>query len=223
MASRLSAAAFLLLPVVTAQSAWPQFGHDAQHSRRSPHVGAQAPTVKWMFPTGSSMWSSPSLGPDGTSYVGSDDQSAYAVSAAGKKIWELPTGRTIYATPAVSADGLSVFIASTDYTLYCVDAMTGAQRWNYTTGVYIQSSPTLAADGSIYISSEDKSLYKINGTTGKLAWSYATGDSVYSSAAVSADGATVYVGSDDNKVGAALRQTMQICNGATTPERGADD
>jgi hypothetical protein len=55
---------------------WWMFGHDPQHTRRSPFVGAQTPTVKWKCHTSAMVDSSPVIGADGTVYVGSYDHNS---------------------------------------------------------------------------------------------------------------------------------------------------
>jgi outer membrane protein assembly factor BamB len=68
-------------------------------------------------------------------------------------------------------------------------------KWRYQTGGIIQSSPALAADGTVFVGS-DSCLYAID-PNGTLRWRYQTGQYVYSSPALAADG-TVYVGSGDS-------------------------
>ena len=42
-----------------------------------------------------------------------------------------------------------------------VGAQTATLRWKYQTGDYIQSSPAVAADGTVYVGSWDRYLYAI--------------------------------------------------------------
>ena len=58
---------------------WRMFGHDPQHTGRSPFVGPSTPTKKWEFATGGWLESSPAIGADGTIYIGSDDKKLYAI------------------------------------------------------------------------------------------------------------------------------------------------
>ncbi|MEI6519941.1 MAG: PQQ-binding-like beta-propeller repeat protein [bacterium] len=75
---------------------------------------------------------------------------------------------------------------------------TAAQKWAFTTGWNIYSSPALGADGTVYVGSQDKKLYAVN-PDGTQRWAFTTGDVVWSPA-LGADG-TVYVGSfDSNKL-----------------------
>ncbi len=74
---------------------------------------------------------------------------------------------------------------------------TNQTLWNYTTGGFVVSSPTVV-EGKVYLGSFDNKVYCLNAATGASIWNYTTGGDVYSSPAV-VDG-KVYVGSDDGKV-----------------------
>jgi len=95
----------------------------------------------------------------------------------------------VSSSPAV-ADG-KVYVGS-GYKVYCLNALTGAHVWNYTTGSGVSSSPAVA-DGKVYVGSYDNKTYCLNALTGAHVWNYTTGSGVSSSPAV-ADG-KVYVGS----------------------------
>jgi outer membrane protein assembly factor BamB len=69
--------------------------------------------------------------------------------------------------------------------------------WQYTTGLYVLSSPAVA-NGVVYVGSDDDNVYALNASTGALVWKYTTGNFVFSSPAV-ANG-VVYVGSSDDNV-----------------------
>jgi len=68
-------------------------------------------------------------------------------------------------------------------TVYAIDAVTGEEKWRFTTGDKVESSPAVA-NGIVYIGSNDKNLYAIDAVTGKEKWRFATGDWVDSSPAV---------------------------------------
>jgi len=109
-------------------------------------------------------------------------------------IWSF-TGAQVYSSPAVVYG--KVYVGSHDHKVYCLNASTGAQVWNYTTGGYVVSSPAVA-DGKVYVGSADYKVYCLNALTGAHIWNYTTGSSVWSSPAVS-DG-KVYVGLINGKV-----------------------
>ena len=66
-------------PGSLADTPWPMFRYDPQHTGRSPYTGPEVPVEKWGFPTGESVSSSPDIGTDGTIYVGSVDGKLYAI------------------------------------------------------------------------------------------------------------------------------------------------
>ena len=63
------------LQLLTDESPWPMFRHDAQHTGRSPYVGPAWPQLRWRYPTSSCavVESSPAIAGDGTIYIGSFD------------------------------------------------------------------------------------------------------------------------------------------------------
>ncbi len=211
----LALAVVFAIGVVDAQST---FRGDAAHAGTYPGEGPrQFHRVKWKFPTGDRIVSSPVYA-NGTIYFGGDDGNVYAVDAAdGRQLWKRTTGGPVAATPAV-ANGV-VYVGSYDGKFYALDARTGAMRWRIATGgerrfeanglhgmqpknqtiadpfdVYL-SSPVLGG-GSVYFGSGDGSVYAVDAATGELKWRFATGDVVHASPAY-ADG-TVFVGSWDS-------------------------
>jgi eukaryotic-like serine/threonine-protein kinase len=175
--------------------------------------------VKWTFPTGDRVVSSP-VWQDGVLYFGGDDGNVYAVDAAsGRQLWKHATGGPVPASPAV-ADG-RVLVGSYDGKFYALDARTGALQWKFATGgerrfeakglhgmqpakqtiadpfdVFL-SSPVVA-QGIVYFGSGDGHLYALAAATGELRWKFETGDVVHASPAY-ADG-VVYVGSWDARL-----------------------
>ena len=55
----------------------------------------------------------------------------------------------------------NVFFGSHDKKLYAVNAASGTKVWEFATGGYVQSSPTVA-DGLVFVGSYDKKLYAVN-------------------------------------------------------------
>lgn len=141
-----------------------------------------------------SNYSSPAIGPDGTIYVGSQDNYLYAVNGDGTLKWRFPTGDVVRSSPAIAADG-TIYIGSYDNRLYAVNP-DGSVKWSYQTGGNIPSSPAIAGDGTIIFGSSDDSIRALNPDS-TLQWIYPTSGDVYSSPAIAADG-TVYCGSNDD-------------------------
>ena len=77
---------------------------------------------------------------------------------------------------------------------------TPALKWPpFSTGYTVQSSPSLAADGTIYIGSFNNNLYAMDSSNGTQQWVFHTDGGIYSSPAVATDG-TIYVGSEDDNL-----------------------
>jgi eukaryotic-like serine/threonine-protein kinase len=190
--------------------------HDGVYDAQAPR---QFHRVKWVFPTGNRVVSSPVM-EGGVVYFGSDDGNVYAVDAKdGRQLWKRATGGAVSATPAVS--GGTLFVGSFDGRFYALNAASGAVRWKFTTGgerrfeakglhgmspktqtffdpydIFL-SSPVIA-DGRVYFGSGDGNLYALDAASGELRWKFATGDVVHASPAY-ADG-VVYVGSFDSRL-----------------------
>ncbi len=147
-------------------------------------------TQRWAFTTGGSIASSPAVGPDGTVYVGSQDNYLYALTSAGFMKWRYLTTDDVDSVPAVGADG-TVYFGSWSGKLTALGP-NGLKKWEYTTGSFLLSSPAIGADGVVYVGSGDFSLHAIN-ADGTSRWKYLTSDWVDSSPAIAADG-TVYFG-----------------------------
>ena len=118
-------------------------------------------------------------------------------------IWQANTGSTtvtgsaLTGAPAVAPDG-SVYIGSTDLSLYAFGP-DGKFKWSYPTGGLIDTcAPAIGSDGTVYIGSNDGKLYALN-PAGTLKWSHsfnpaasAATFSVSNSPAIAVDG-TIYV------------------------------
>jgi outer membrane protein assembly factor BamB len=173
--------------------------------------------VKWKFPTGDRVISSPVF-KDNVIYFGSDDGNVYAVDAAtGHQIWKHATNGPVPATPAI-ANG-TVYIGSYDGKFYALNAQTGAAKWKFATdgerrfeakGLHglqprnqtiadpfdvFLSSPVVA-NGAVYFGSGDGNVYAVDAATGDMRWKFKTGDVVHASPAF-ADG-VLFFGSWDS-------------------------
>ncbi len=171
-------------------------------------AGAGPGALRWRRELGDLVWATPALG-DGVVYVGSDDDSLYALElATGAIRWRFPVGpcRTKRKVGPEGArcdvDGIAVGPDGTIYAaadgLYAVHP-DGTLKWKFSPGVtHCASTPALADDGTVYVGCQDDMLYAV-GPTGLKRWDVRTGDDVDSSPAIGPDG-TIYVGSDDHKL-----------------------
>ena len=201
--------------VAAAQST---FRGDVAHAGAYPGAGPrQFHRIKWTFPTGDRIVSSPVYA-DGTIYFGGDDGNVYAVNALdGRQLWKRKTGGPVAATPAIA--GETLYVGSYDGKFYALDRRTGTPRWKFATGgerrfeakglhgfqpknqtvadpfdVFL-SSPVVR-EGMVYFGSGDGNLYALDAISGDLKWKFRTGDVVHASPAY-AEG-VVYFGSWDS-------------------------
>ena len=100
--------------------------HDGAYRGDGPR---QLHRVKWKFPTGDRIVSSP-VYQDGVIYFGGDDGNVYAVDAAdGRQLWKRRTGGPVPSTPAIA--GNIVYVGSYDGKFYALDAKTGQTQWKF--------------------------------------------------------------------------------------------
>jgi outer membrane protein assembly factor BamB len=154
--------------------------------------------LRWLYPTGNSVWSNAAIAPDGTVYFGSIDLNIYAVDSRGRLRWQRPTAGFVTSSPAIGPDG-TVYIGSFDGALHALDPRTGADRWTFATGDHVYASPAIG-ERAVYIASTDGSIYALD-RNGRLRWRYDTGDPVRSSPvlgrAPKGNGRILYVGSSN--------------------------
>ena len=166
----------------------------------SPSV-LNTPKMLWKVKTAGQVISSPVI-MDNTLYVGSSDQSLYAINAStGIIIWEYKTGGSINSTPLVSKG--KVLFLSYDGFFYALNQSDGKLVWKFKTGgesifnvkdyyngsfkpdfwdFYLSSA--IENNGLVYFGSSDSNVYAIDLATGAKVWSYKTEGSIHSSPAL---------------------------------------
>ena len=151
-------------------------------------------TEAWSFNTGALIRSAPSIGPDGTIFVGSDSDSLYALDPSdGSENWSFPTGGDISSIPTIAPDG-TIYVGSADNHLYAINP-NGTEAWKFLTGWHV-ANIALAADGTVFFSSWDQRVYAVDAAGNEL-WRYLTCGVPRGGFIIGADG-TVYVGVMNN-------------------------
>ena len=152
----------------SAPGQWAMFRRDLGNTGAADSAGSgPRGTVKWVFPTGGAVHSSPAV-VDGTVYVGSRDGRLHALDAAtGAPRWEYRTGSWVESSPAV-VDG-TVYFGSQDGMLRALDAATGALRWEFDADFGVDSAPAVA--GGIVYFGADRGLFAVAAASGELRWS----------------------------------------------------
>jgi outer membrane protein assembly factor BamB/subtilisin family serine protease len=154
---------------------------------------------QWQTSTGDAVTCSPSVGSDGTVYVGSDDKSLYALGPGGAVKWSYAAQGTFdTSAAAVGPDG-TIYAANGDGHLYALNA-DGSLKWAYAappgavSGGGFTSSPSLAQDGTVYAHAGDGNLYAIT-PAGALKWTSAVAGASYAAPTIAPDG-TIYIATD---------------------------
>lgn len=124
-------------------------------------------------------------------------------AATGKKKWRTtfndPATQTYHFinAPPTEVDG-TLYYATTEPRLHAVDAASGAPRWTFPTGDWVEAAPAYS-DGMLFFGTEgerkDPHLYAVEAASGTERWRFRTGGAVTSSPAVA--GGTVFFGSND--------------------------
>ena len=165
-------------------------------------IDKAAGTQTWSYSPGAgkSFVSSPAIG-DSFLFVGCSDSSVYCLylntsggNTAGTLKWSFGTRGAVTSSPAAYF-GNCVF-GSNDFNVYCVDVISGAQKWKFATSSNINfTSPTITSQVA-YIGSNDYNMYALNMIDGSMKWKFTTNGLIASSPL--AYHGTIYIGSFDN-------------------------
>jgi len=180
-------------------SPWPMFRGNLQRTGRSSQVGPTGVTAaRWVFQGSDSIDCAPSIGGDGTVYVGDHSGNLYAIRD-GKQLWSYNVGGVIgWSSPTVGPDSVVYVGDWWKGTLYAV-APGGMYRWSFAFPSQIDSPATLGPDGLVYLAAFDGQLYALKPSqdAASLVWSFPvsdTGSEIISAPAFSLDGRTLYIG-----------------------------
>jgi outer membrane protein assembly factor BamB len=184
------------------------------------------PETLWTVDMGATrVMASPTVGPDGTVYVGTAGGQLFAVTSDGKVKWTAQTGPTIKSAPALASDG-TVYLPTSDGNIYAVDQQ-GQVAWSFNFGEHLGptplvtsqqqgpggggggasgigsgASPTIGSDGTIFIGANNSNMYAI-APDGNLKWLFEAERElagIWTTPALSADGKTIYFGANKGGV-----------------------
>lgn len=136
-------------------------------------------TIKWNYHTGSIDYGSPTIGDDGTIYVGSSNGKLYAFNPDGTLKWsysttEIPYSEGVISTRALVGDNGNIFFADFDGNLYSLNA-DGDLRWKVNIGTTNIYHVLQGTDGTIYFNDIiNYTIYAIR-NNGEMIWTYEKG------------------------------------------------
>jgi outer membrane protein assembly factor BamB len=132
---------------------------------------------------------------NGRIYIGAYDSNVLWVSTDGQAVSDpkFKTGAPIIGSVVI--DGDTLFVGSSDGTLYALD-LNLKERWHFETEGKIWSTPVVS-DNVVYVASADHNLYAIDAESGNEVWRFETKAAIMSTPLV-ANG-KVYIGGCDRK------------------------
>jgi outer membrane protein assembly factor BamB len=158
------------------------------------HPGSRAPIVSHSPPAGADgigTGASPTIGPDGTIYIGANNSNFYAISPDGQLEWLFEAEREIagiWSTAALSADSSTLFFGANRGGIYALNRQDGSLKWQYRIVGSVYSSPALDASGTLYTGSTVGHVFAIDSATGRRIFDYDAGAPIWTAPAIRPDG-----------------------------------
>lgn len=193
------------------ESPWPKFRANAAQNGRSPVAPNVDPARRpWEFRTGKSIFSGPVVDAAGTAYVGSADQSFYAIDRDGRLLWEFETGGVIDSSALLDDRG-RVYFGSGDARLYALDRSDGRRVWTFEAdpveaveeryGIesfnvdWFEGNVAMLADGTLLAPNDNFLIYAIDRDTGAKRAEYLGNELMWSLPAVNTGTGRMFSGS----------------------------
>jgi len=132
-----------------AESPWPMYQQNAQHTGQSPYNGPDYPKLLWKFAgTYEQMTSDPAIGYDSTISFGTEDNCLYSFYSNGIEKWHFQAEDEIENRPVIDTNEV-IYFNSKDGYLYALNS-NGSEKWKFDTGMEPKVSPTIGEDGTVY-------------------------------------------------------------------------
>ena len=129
---------------------WPKEGRNEFRSSQSAFdINTTFPPLeKWKISLGSTSYSSPIIGNDGTIYIGTISGLFYAIHGSlGVIKYQFQCG-AIYSTALIDSND-HIYVTSTDYYIYALDTSLRKQ-WFFKTNSRIYASPNIDSSYNVY-------------------------------------------------------------------------
>lgn len=99
----------------------------------------------------------------------------------------------------------TVYVGDLDDSFFAIDASSGDERWNFTSGFNFVEGSATVANGTVFVPSLNNRLHALDAETGAERWNFSTGQSIESGPTIVDD--TVYFGSTDGNLYAVNEST----------------
>ncbi len=167
---------------------WPTYKYDVSRHGISPNVGPSTNHIEWTFHCTTQTTPGPSIGWDGTIYIGTNDGHFHAVYPDGTERFTLALGSFILGTPAIAPDG-TVYAGTWGAApkLYAIRCE-GDIEWEFdANNNFNKCHPVIGDDGTIYIGDNGGRFYAIN-PDGTEKWHYDSNGGFVPSPCIGPDG-----------------------------------
>jgi len=190
-----------------------------------PAAGAKEGTTKWTFDFGQNLGptplvtapvtgpptrgqdgvgsgAAPTIGPDGTIYVGANNSNFYAIAPDGKRKWLFEAERElagIWTAAALSADNSTLYFGANKGGIYAVRAADGSLRWRHDIFGSVYSSPALDNGGLLFTGSSIGHVLGIDAASGRAVFDFDANAGIWTAPAIRHDGSLV-VGDRNGRV-----------------------
>jgi outer membrane protein assembly factor BamB len=152
------------------------------------------PNAAFPGANGTGSGDTPSVGPDGTVYVGANNSNFYAIAPDGQLRWMYEAEREvagIWSSGAISADGKTVYFGANKGGIYAVNTQDGSLRWQFDIVGSVYNSPTLDGQGRLYTGSTVGHLFAVDADKGTRIFDYATSGPIWTAPSIRADSTLV--------------------------------
>jgi outer membrane protein assembly factor BamB len=156
-------------------------------------------SIKWAFPTGGAIYSSPNIDNNGIIYFGSTDYNLYALHPSGSVVWSYYVQSGIKSSPAIGLDG-TIYVGTMEGIMYAINPDGQTVWYTVTTSASFDISSPAISLGAIYICSlsSDYSLYAFDQYTGSIKWTYISKGALYSSPSITPGNDIIFSGSSND-------------------------
>jgi outer membrane protein assembly factor BamB len=137
---------------------------------------------------------SPTVGPDGTIYIGANNSNFYAIAPDGRLDWMFQAQREIagiWSTAALSPDGSTLYFGANRGGIYAVNREDGSLKWQFPIVGSVYSSPALDANGTVYTGSTVGHVFALDGNTGRRIFDFDAHAPIWTAPAIRPDGSLV--------------------------------
>ncbi len=162
--------------------------------RFAEYPGHKSPVISHSPPAGADgigTGASPTIGPDGSIYIGANNSNFYAISPDGHLEWLFEAEREIagiWSTAALSADSSTLYFGANKGGVYALNRVDGSLRWQFPLVGSVYSSPAMDATDTLYTASTVGHVFALDGNTGHLIFDYDAHAPIWTVPAIRPDG-----------------------------------